>query len=83
MGKKDLGEFEDNYNILLESHDSQFLRVTPLEDENKNMIIIIVLWAAIFIVTIFLAAFYFKKNKNKPKNFEDNNKLIDSKGADE
>ena len=83
MGKKDLGEFEDNYNILLESHDSQFLRVTPLEDENKNMIIIIVLWAAIFIVTIFLAALYFKKNKNKPKNFEDNNKLIDSKGADE
>ena len=82
--KKDLGEFKDKYSVLLESHDSQFLRVTPIEDDTKIMIIIIiVLGAAIFITTILVVAFYCKMKKSSPKNLEDNDKLIDSRGADE
>ena len=82
--KKDLGEFKDKYSILLDSHDSQFLRVTPLKDENKIMItIIIILGVAIFIVTILVVAFYFKMKKIAPKNLEDNDILIDSKRVDE
>ena len=79
-----MGEFKDKYSVLLESHDSQFLRVTPIEDDTKIMIIIIiVLGAAIFITTILVVAFYCKMKKSSPKNLEDNDKLIDSRGADE
>ena len=36
MGKKDLGEFKDGYNITLESHDSQMLKVTPIKDDEGD-----------------------------------------------
>jgi len=34
--KKDLGEFKDGYNITLESHDSQMLKVTPIKDDKDD-----------------------------------------------
>ena len=34
--KKDLGDFKDGYNITLESHDSQMLKVTPIKDDKGD-----------------------------------------------
>ena len=34
--RKDLGEFKDGYNITLESHDSQMLKVTPIKDDEGD-----------------------------------------------
>ena len=34
--KKDLGIFTDGYNITLDSHDSQMLKVTPLKDDDGS-----------------------------------------------
>jgi hypothetical protein len=80
--KKDLGEFEEKYSVLLESHDSQFLRVTPIEDNSKLiMIIIIALAGVIFICTILVLAFYIKMRKNTPKSLDGldgNDKFLDN-----
>ena len=85
--KKDLGEFEEKYSVLLESHDSQFLRVTPIEDNSKLiMIIIIALAGVIFICTILVLAFYIKMRKNTPKSLDGldgNDKFLDNSKGEE
>ena len=82
--KKDLGEFEDNYTVYLGSHDSMFLKVSPLEDEEEEnkwwIIVLIAAGSAIFISIVLVIIFYFKmRNRVVVDNIKDNDRLIDSR----
>ena len=90
--KKDLGKFNEKYSINLEKHDSQFLKVWPVDDEEEkddddNLILIvgIVAGSAIVISIILVLAFYCRmkkwKVKGKNDNFDDidDDKLIESR----
>ena len=79
--KKDLGEFEEKYSINLEKHDSQFLKVWPIEDDDDNLIMIvgIVAGSAVVISVILVLAFYLKMKKGKIK---DKNDVIDNINED-
>ena len=79
--KKDLGEFEEKYSINLEKHDSQFLKVWPIEDDDDNLIMIvgIVAGSAVVISVILVLAFYLKMKKGKVK---DKNDVIDNINED-
>lgn len=82
--KEDLGVFNDSYSVYLEKHDSQLLKVFPIEDQNndesdkidqkeeKTMLetgyIIMIIFVAIIIIGIFVFLFIFFINKKKKKN---------------
>ena len=92
--KKDLGEFENKYTVYLEKHDSQFLKVWPVEDkveeednnEDKIMKIIIIVAAIVIVISLILVlAFYLRMRKWKvpETNNVENAQLIDSKSKPE
>ena len=91
--KKDLGEFENKYSVNLEKHDSQFLKIWPIKDDENNddkimIIIIIVAGSVIGISIILVLAFYFRMKKWKVQDNNDNidnfddDKLIESRETD-
>ena len=84
--QKDLGEFNEKYVVYLGSHDSQLLKVFPIEDstileENEHEIqnyVMIALGGVIFIgICAFVGVFIYNK-MNKKKDNEENDKLIDN-----
>ncbi len=80
--KKDLGEFEEEYNITLESHDSQMLKVTPVKNKSNFWIILCIIFGILLlliIVAIIIYCCYFKKKGEHEINNNDFDKLIDSK----
>ena len=84
--KKDLGEFEDKYSITLEKHDSQFLKVWPIEDDDNTIMIILIVAASVIVISVILVlVFYFKMKKPKMLGTDDieEDKLIDSRAKTE
>ena len=82
--QKDLGEFNEKYVVYLGSHDSQLLKVFPIEDatileENGHEIqnyVMIALGGVIFIgICAFVGVFIYNR-MNKKKDNEENDKLI-------
>ena len=83
--REDLGVFKNGYKVTLKSHNSQLLKITPIDEQTelnelykikKTIILVIIL--TIFIIAIFL----FKKgknhyNKNKKKKITENNNNSD------
>ena len=65
----------------MEKHDSQFLKVWPIEDDDDNLIMIvgIVAGSAVVISVILVLAFYLKMKKGKVK---DKNDVIDNINED-
>ena len=79
--KKDIGEFKEKYTVYLESHDSQLLKVFPLEDKEDVVeeeeehkvenIVMIVLGAIILIGICAFVYIYIVNRKKQKKNEED------------
>ena len=79
--RKDLGTFNNKYVVYLASHDSQFLTVEPVKEEEEDEhfiqnIVMIVLGVIIFIVgSLFI--FVYCKNRNKEgQESNDNSKIM-------
>ena len=79
--RKDLGTFNNKYVVYLASHDSQFLTVEPVKEEEEDEhfiqnIVMIVLGVIIFIVgSLFI--FVYCKNRNKEgQEPNDNSKIM-------
>ena len=84
--KKDLGEFEDKYSVTLEKHDSQFLKVWPIEDDDNTIMIIIIVAAVVIVISVVLVlVFYYRMKKPKMLGTDDieEDKLIDSRAKTE
>ena len=69
----DMGIYDDKYYIFLKSHDSQFIKVTPLNDENdenSNVIVFICIFVVFAILLIFIIGivFYMKRKRDKEPN---------------
>ena len=78
--RKDLGTFNNKYVVYLASHDSQFLTVEPVKEEEEDEhfiqnIVMIVLGVIIFIVgSLFI--FVYCKNRNKEEQESNDNSKI-------
>ena len=79
--RKDLGTFNNKYVVYLASHDSQFLTLEPVKEEEEDEhfiqnIVMIVLGVIIFIVgSLFI--FVYCKNRNKEgQESNDNSKIM-------
>ena len=79
--KKDIGEFKEKYTVYLESHDSQLLKVFPLEDkedvveeeeeEHKVENIVMIVLGAIILIGICAFVYIYIVNRNKQKKNEE------------
>jgi len=63
--KKDLGTFNDSYYIILKSHDSQLIKVTPIKNKLNKNILIIIIAISVILLGIILGFILYMKNKKE------------------
>ena len=87
--KRDLGIFNDSYYVYLDSHDSQLIKVTPIDDENEegyDIITFIVIFGVCFLLVAFIFSilFYMKKKRgNEPVVMDSHTALVNNSKNDE
>ena len=84
--KIDMGTYEERYYIFLKSHDSQLLKIYPIEDDNNNVAILIVIIVGFIILLglVFWIICYMKKKREKePSTNNMGSKLVDSRNENE
>ena len=78
--KKDLGEFEDKFNVTIKTHDCIFLKFSQINNDNDNKMFFIVLitaGGAIVISIILVLIFYCRMKHKKLDEIQDNDRLIE------
>jgi len=72
--RKDLGVFEDNFTVYIESHDSILLKVVPIDITIQTIIIIAL--AGIIVIMTGIFVYFCIKNRNKNKGIEEEQKTL-------
>ena len=76
--KKDLGEFEEKFNVKIKSHDCVFLKAWPIRDDSKIFfIVLITAGGAIFISILLVLIFYCRMKNKKVDEIKDNDRLVE------